>query len=477
MFKKKDIIKTINSDIPARFVKKDGVAEDNMVGAIQAPTRKQKTPIPFRKLNFPPNDISILRYPKDNKIPSDEISESYISNNCHNVVHQKNIRQRFSPSFLLLRKKKHPSVNNCDLNGIIKEEDMTDIVCYKDVAEHESTKSITMSQLDDTQLHVMDLEACEREYKARMEYIMKNYRHPPPYQIKKQDKPKIPAADTPLISKLLKETQLKDNTSMNNYWQSNLTLDNDIPQVKKKLSVSDKLVKRTREQINLAHNNNNNNNYYNNNINKVSYFNVVDNMQRFSKDRDTMSAVYGDQYNHNEATMRGCSSVPNLSIQYENSLESIINAQRVQQPRAHLEPGELELLISHYRKSSLDILAPDSANNYFTPDSANNHFTPDSANNYFTPYLKESPSYVPPSAYLNAEIPDWLQVYAKASPDLDKYLKWEMFRYPELDCWQTMLKRLYRKEVEQVVLWYEEYRIALQQEVERRSISFKKTHV
>ena len=52
-----------------------------------------------------------------------------------------------------------------------------------------------------------------------------------------------------------------------------------------------------------------------------------------------------------------------------------------------------------------------------------------------------------------------------------------MFRYPELDCWQTMLKRLYRKEVEHVVLWFEEYRLALQHEVERRSISFKKTHV
>ena len=42
-----------------------------------------------------------------------------------------------------------------------------------------------------------------------------------------------------------------------------------------------------------------------------------------------------------------------------------------------------------------------------------------------------------------------------------------MFRYPELDCWQTMLKRLYKKELEQVVLWFEEYRHALQQELEQ----------
>lgn len=42
-----------------------------------------------------------------------------------------------------------------------------------------------------------------------------------------------------------------------------------------------------------------------------------------------------------------------------------------------------------------------------------------------------------------------------------------MFRYPELDCWQTMLKRLYKKELEQVVMWFEEYRIALCDELDR----------
>ena len=43
-----------------------------------------------------------------------------------------------------------------------------------------------------------------------------------------------------------------------------------------------------------------------------------------------------------------------------------------------------------------------------------------------------------------------------------------MFRLPELDCWQTMLKRLYMKELEQVVFWFEEYRQAMQQEMEKR---------
>ena len=43
-----------------------------------------------------------------------------------------------------------------------------------------------------------------------------------------------------------------------------------------------------------------------------------------------------------------------------------------------------------------------------------------------------------------------------------------MFRYPELDCWQTMLKRLYKKELEQIVLSFEEYRLQLQDEFEAR---------
>ena len=45
-----------------------------------------------------------------------------------------------------------------------------------------------------------------------------------------------------------------------------------------------------------------------------------------------------------------------------------------------------------------------------------------------------------------------------------------MFRLPELDCWQTMLKRLYMKELEQIVFWFEEYRQSMQQEIKRREM-------
>ena len=46
--------------------------------------------------------------------------------------------------------------------------------------------------------------------------------------------------------------------------------------------------------------------------------------------------------------------------------------------------------------------------------------------------------------------------------------QWDLFRYPDLDCFQTMIKRLYKKDLEQVVYKYEVYRQALQKEIERR---------
>ena len=60
---------------------------------------------------------------------------------------------------------------------------------------------------------------------------------------------------------------------------------------------------------------------------------------------------------------------------------------------------------------------------------------------------------------------------------LQFFKKWEMFRYPELDCWQTMLKRLYKKELEQVVLWFEEYRAALTDELNRQQHILYQQHL
>ncbi|RLU16451.1 hypothetical protein DMN91_010519 [Ooceraea biroi] len=88
----------------------------------------------------------------------------------------------------------------------------------------------------------------------------------------------------------------------------------------------------------------------------------------------------------------------------------------------------------------------------------------------------ESPEYgvyyvnvlVPANPYLNEEIPHWLYVYSRASIALDRKLRWELFRLPELDCFNAMLTRLYKQELEEVVMRYEEYRSALLCEMEQR---------
>merc|ERR550532_3809779 len=75
---------------------------------------------------------------------------------------------------------------------------------------------------------------------------------------------------------------------------------------------------------------------------------------------------------------------------------------------------------------------------------------------------------VPANPYLHEEIPIWLRVYFKASPSLDHHLKWDLFRLPELECFEAMLTRLFRDELEELVMRYEAMRITLMQEMEQR---------
>uniref|UniRef100_T1INJ9 Uncharacterized protein n=1 Tax=Strigamia maritima TaxID=126957 RepID=T1INJ9_STRMM len=75
---------------------------------------------------------------------------------------------------------------------------------------------------------------------------------------------------------------------------------------------------------------------------------------------------------------------------------------------------------------------------------------------------------VPPNPYLNEEIPHWLTVYSKARQGIDHKLKWELFRLPELESFQAMLQRLYKQELEDIVMSYEGYRLGLMREMERR---------
>lgn len=76
---------------------------------------------------------------------------------------------------------------------------------------------------------------------------------------------------------------------------------------------------------------------------------------------------------------------------------------------------------------------------------------------------------VPANPYLYEEIPYWLHVYSKAAPEYDHKLRWELFRLPELDCYDNVLKRLYKQELETIVMNYEAYRSAVAREIERRT--------
>lgn len=46
--------------------------------------------------------------------------------------------------------------------------------------------------------------------------------------------------------------------------------------------------------------------------------------------------------------------------------------------------------------------------------------------------------------------------------------QWDLFRLPELECFQAMLNRLYRQEAEEVVMAYEAYRLTLQRLIEMK---------
>nr|XP_005996032.1 PREDICTED: protein salvador homolog 1 isoform X2 [Latimeria chalumnae] len=81
---------------------------------------------------------------------------------------------------------------------------------------------------------------------------------------------------------------------------------------------------------------------------------------------------------------------------------------------------------------------------------------------------RNQPVLVPANPYHTAEIPDWLQVYARAPVKYDHILKWELFQLADLDTYQGMLKLLFMKELERIVKSYEAYRQALITELEVR---------
>ncbi|XP_076318606.1 scaffold protein salvador [Tachypleus tridentatus] len=84
---------------------------------------------------------------------------------------------------------------------------------------------------------------------------------------------------------------------------------------------------------------------------------------------------------------------------------------------------------------------------------------------------------VPANPYLTEEIPHWLYIYSRAPSTSDHKIKWEMFPLQELDCFEGMLKRLHKKEVEEIVMKYEAYRIALMREKERKRLEMTEEQI
>ncbi|BFZ07680.1 hypothetical protein BsWGS_10719 [Bradybaena similaris] len=82
--------------------------------------------------------------------------------------------------------------------------------------------------------------------------------------------------------------------------------------------------------------------------------------------------------------------------------------------------------------------------------------------------FRQNKQLVPANPYLNTEIPEWLIVFSKAPHEHDHKLKWELFTLSQLENFAALLIRLYKQDLERIVMSYERYRNALNRESERR---------
>ncbi|GAB0088270.1 Scaffold protein salvador [Sergentomyia squamirostris] len=87
---------------------------------------------------------------------------------------------------------------------------------------------------------------------------------------------------------------------------------------------------------------------------------------------------------------------------------------------------------------------------------------------HLTTHVSTHSALVPANPYLLEEIPSWLMVYMRADPATDHKLKWDMFPLNKLECFDGMLNRLYKQELQNIVVRYEKYRQALDIEINRR---------
>lgn len=75
---------------------------------------------------------------------------------------------------------------------------------------------------------------------------------------------------------------------------------------------------------------------------------------------------------------------------------------------------------------------------------------------------------VPPNPLLNVEVPKWLKIYTKSSSEKDHIIKWDMFQVHQLAYINEMIAKLFKEEIQMIVLKYESLRIAISYEMERK---------
>lgn len=76
---------------------------------------------------------------------------------------------------------------------------------------------------------------------------------------------------------------------------------------------------------------------------------------------------------------------------------------------------------------------------------------------------------VPANRQLLEMVPDWLEIYARSSPEHDNKLNFELFQLPQLEDFMKMLTQMFKVDCQRIVMKYELYRGALLEEIERRN--------
>lgn len=76
---------------------------------------------------------------------------------------------------------------------------------------------------------------------------------------------------------------------------------------------------------------------------------------------------------------------------------------------------------------------------------------------YFTPHS----ALVPANPLLNVEVPKWLKIYTKSSSEKDYIIKWNMFQAHQLVYINEMIAKLFKEEIQMIVLKYESLRYCI----------------